>query len=145
MLLVETYLRMGLTQAAADATGDDPCRKSDVHATREFLRQRVYGLVLGREGLNDQDKLRRDPTLRANRRFVTGKLPLARGFCRPTATWLLRPGTSSSKLSAAALGAGLPNAERVPCRDRGCCLIRHAQTPKGTEPLQQLSLWPVTA
>ena len=32
------------------------------------------------------------------------------------------------QLPAPALGAGLPNPERVPCRDRGCCLIRLAQS-----------------
>ena len=42
------------------------------------------------------------------------------------------------QLPAAALGAGLPNAERVPCRNRGCCLIRQAHIPKGPEPLQIL-------
>ena len=33
------------------------------HTVRELVAQRVYGLTLGYEDLNDQDELRRDPLL----------------------------------------------------------------------------------
>ena len=65
MLLAEADRRMGLTQAAADAIGDDRRRKSVVHTARDILRQRVYGLVLGHEDLNDHKRLRLDPALQA--------------------------------------------------------------------------------
>ena len=52
----------------------DRRRKSVVHATRDIIRQRVYGLLLGHEDLNDHGRLRLDPALLANRRFVNGKL-----------------------------------------------------------------------
>ena len=74
MRLAEADRRMGLTQAAADAIGDDRRRKSVVHATRDIIRQRVYGLLLGHEDLNDHGRLRLDPALQANRRFANGKL-----------------------------------------------------------------------
>src|SRR5512135_1200871 len=35
------------------------------HSVEELLAQRVYGLVLGYEDLNDHDELRRDPLLAA--------------------------------------------------------------------------------
>lgn len=65
MLLAEADRRMGLTQAAADAVGDDRRRKSVVHATRDIIRQRMYGLILGHEDLNDHGRLRLDPALQA--------------------------------------------------------------------------------
>ena len=65
MLLAEADRRMGLTQAVADAIGGDRRRKSAVHTTRDILRQRVCGLILGHEDLNDHDRLRLDPVLQA--------------------------------------------------------------------------------
>ena len=65
MLLAEADRRMGLTQAAADAIGDDRRRGSVVHAARDIIRQRTYGLILGREDLNDHKRLRLDPALQA--------------------------------------------------------------------------------
>ena len=65
MLLAEADRRMGLTQAAADAIGDDRRRRSVVHRTLDILRQRVYALVLGHEDLNDHKRLRLDPALQA--------------------------------------------------------------------------------
>ena len=65
MLLAEADRRMGLTQAAAEAIGDDRRRRSVVHATRDIIRQRVYGLILGHEDLNDHKRLRLDPALQA--------------------------------------------------------------------------------
>lgn len=65
MLLAEADRRMGLTQAAADAIGDDRRRGSVVHATRDIVRQRTYGLILGHEDLNDHRRLRLDPALQA--------------------------------------------------------------------------------
>ena len=49
-----------------------------------------------------------------------------------------RPARVPPQPPAAALSAGLRNAQRVPCRNRGCCLIRQAQNPKGPRPLQSL-------
>ena len=65
MLLAEADRRMGLTRAAAEAMGDDRRRRSVVHTTLDILRQRVYGLILGHEDLNDHGRLRLDPALQA--------------------------------------------------------------------------------
>ena len=65
MLLAEVDRRLGLTQAAADAIGDDRRPRSVVHATRDIIRQRTYGLILGHEDLNDHGRLRLDPALQA--------------------------------------------------------------------------------
>jgi len=65
MLLAEADRRLGLTQAAAQAIGDDRRRRSVVHATRDIIRQRMYGLILGHEDLNDHGRLRLDPALQA--------------------------------------------------------------------------------
>lgn len=64
-LLAEADRRLGLTRAAADAIGDDRRRGSVVHGTRDILCQRVYGLLLGHEDLNDHARLRLDPALQA--------------------------------------------------------------------------------
>ena len=65
MLLAEADRRMGLTRAAADAIGDDRRRRSVVHSALGILRQRIYGLILGHEDLNDHKRLRLDPALQA--------------------------------------------------------------------------------
>jgi len=63
LLLRETDVRLGLTQRLAACFTDH--RDSDLieHRVLELLRQRVYGLALGYEDLNDHDDLLRDPLL----------------------------------------------------------------------------------
>ncbi|MDE0271724.1 MAG: IS1380 family transposase [Gammaproteobacteria bacterium] len=64
-LLAEADRRLGLTEAAARAMGDDRRRKSVVHSTISIVRQRLHALVLGHEDLNDHGALRRDAALQA--------------------------------------------------------------------------------
>ena len=61
MLLRERDRRLGLTQAI-DQVRPDP-RHPDLleHSQLSMLRQRIYGLCLGYEDLNDQQTLRDDP------------------------------------------------------------------------------------
>ena len=63
LLLRETDLRLGLTQRLAQCFTD--LRRQDLieHSVLELVRQRVYGLALGYEDLNDHDDLMRDPLL----------------------------------------------------------------------------------
>ncbi len=63
---------------------------------------------------------------RANRSRVLE--PLRRTPHRRRRRPKARPARVLPQLPAAALGAGLPNPKRVPCRDRGCCLIRQAKS-----------------
>ena len=55
--------RTGLIKAAARAIGDSRRRKSCTHALESLVRQRVYGLSLGYEDLNDHEALRADLAL----------------------------------------------------------------------------------
>jgi len=63
MLLREVDERLGLTLALARCFTDlrDPDRVT--HSVLDLARQRVYGLALGYEDLNDHDDLMRDPLL----------------------------------------------------------------------------------
>src|SRR3954454_18245526 len=65
LLLRETPRLTGLTRQFAACFDDhrDPDRIE--HTVEELVSQRVYGLALGYEDLNDHDDLRRDPLLAA--------------------------------------------------------------------------------
>jgi hypothetical protein len=60
MLLSATDRRLGLIQAAARCIADPRNPLLITHAVRDMLRQRVYGLALGWEDLNDHKALRQD-------------------------------------------------------------------------------------
>ena len=58
MLLREVVHKIGLTRDLAKHL-NDPCNPFLIeHTSLEMLRQRVYGLCLGYEVLNDQQTLR---------------------------------------------------------------------------------------
>ena len=54
---------LGLTEQAARVLGDPRRKACCRHSARSMLRQRVFGLALGYEDLNDHDVLRSDPAL----------------------------------------------------------------------------------
>jgi hypothetical protein len=58
-------------------------RRQDLieHATATLLRQRVFGIALGYEDLNDHDELRHDPVMAV----LAGKLSAKRENCAPVA------------------------------------------------------------
>lgn len=60
MLLAETDRKIGLTQGAAVHINDPRNPLRITHTVRDMLRQRVYGLALGWEDLNDHRALRED-------------------------------------------------------------------------------------
>ena len=60
MLLSEVDRKIGLTHAAARHINDPRNPLLITHAVRDMLRQRVYGLALGWEDLNDHAALRQD-------------------------------------------------------------------------------------
>jgi hypothetical protein len=60
MLLSEVDRKIGLTQAAAPHIVDPRNPLLITHAVRDMLRQRIYGLALGWEDLNDHAALRQD-------------------------------------------------------------------------------------
>lgn len=63
LLLRETDVRFGITSRLAECFTDH--RREDLieHSVPELLRQRIYGIALGYEDLNDHDDLMRDPLL----------------------------------------------------------------------------------
>jgi len=60
MLLSATDHKLGLTDAASRCIADPRSALLITHAVRDMLRQRVYGLALGWEDLNDHKALRCD-------------------------------------------------------------------------------------
>jgi len=60
LLLAQLDRKLGLTEAAARCIADPRNPFLITHAVRDMLRQRVYGLALGWEDLNDHGALRRD-------------------------------------------------------------------------------------
>lgn len=71
-LLRETDVRLGLLQRLADCFADYRNPLSVEHDVRTLVSQRVYGLALGYEDLNDHDALRSDSLLA----MLVGKLDL---------------------------------------------------------------------
>jgi hypothetical protein len=63
MLLSATDRKLGLTDAASRCIADPRNPLLTTHAVRDMLRQRVYGLALGWEDLNDHKALRCDVAL----------------------------------------------------------------------------------
>jgi len=63
LLLREVEKRTGIVERFAACFTDHREAGRVEHAVRELVAQRVYGLALGYEDLNDHDELRRDPLL----------------------------------------------------------------------------------
>jgi hypothetical protein len=63
LLLRETEKRTGIIQGFAQCFTDLRDQELIEHTVEELVAQRVYGLALGYEDLNDHDDLRRDPLL----------------------------------------------------------------------------------
>ena len=63
LLLREVEKRTGIVEGFAACFTDHREAERVEHTVRELVAQRVYGLALGYEDLNDHDELRRDPLL----------------------------------------------------------------------------------
>lgn len=66
LLLRQVDRKMGLTRQVAEQLSDPRRKKSCDHTLLSLLRQRVYGLALGYEDLNDHDTLRKDPGIQTS-------------------------------------------------------------------------------
>ena len=81
LLLREVDRCIGLLDRLADCFADYRNPESIEHSVRELVAQRVYGLALGYEDLNDHDGLRKDSTLalqaslRSRERFWDIRVP----------------------------------------------------------------------
>ena len=63
LLLREVDRRLGLLNAVTDCLADPRVPEKITHAQRTMLAQRIFGIALGYEDLNDHHTLRRDPAL----------------------------------------------------------------------------------
>jgi Transposase DDE domain group 1 len=63
LLLWEVERRTGILRQFAACFTDHRDAEQVEHTVQDLVRQRVYGLTLGYEDLNDHDELRRDPLL----------------------------------------------------------------------------------
>ena len=63
LLLREVDRRMGLLSRLSECFLDGREQSRVRHSVREMVAQRVYGLALGYEDLNDHEQLREDPLL----------------------------------------------------------------------------------
>src|SRR5262249_8999428 len=61
LLLSQVDRKLGLTQKVAKHFPDQRDQSKITHNLLSMLRQRVYGLALGYEDLNDHNELRHDP------------------------------------------------------------------------------------
>jgi hypothetical protein len=71
------------------------------------VSQRIFGIALGYEDLNDHDELRHDPVMAT----LVGKLEAGRADCAPlagksTLKWIKGPSRGSSNSTPAALAGG---------------------------------------
>ena len=96
--------RLGLTRRVAACFRDHRRPELVVHDVETLVLQRLYGLALAYEDLNDHEDLRRDPALQA----VAGRTTPRRGDCAPLA------GKSTlNRLELAAAGRNDPKARKI--------------------------------
>ncbi len=60
LLLRQVDRKLGLTKAVSGALKDPRAPEKIIHSQLSLVRQRIYGLCLGYEDLNDHDSLRED-------------------------------------------------------------------------------------
>jgi hypothetical protein len=77
LLLRQTDRAMGLSRQAAACFRDARSQEDIEHTLETLLAQRIHGIALGYEDLNDHDALRRDPVLG----LLSGKLEARRSNC----------------------------------------------------------------
>ena len=63
LLVAELDHRLGLSGAFARCFGDRRDQRLIEHSVLDLVRQRVYGLVVGYEDINDHERLKYDPLL----------------------------------------------------------------------------------
>jgi hypothetical protein len=81
LLISAADRRLGLTRSASRLVFDGRQKGKVCHSVLEMLRQRIYGLALGYEDLNDHGDLRRDPAFQTAVE-QDGELASASTLCR---------------------------------------------------------------
>jgi hypothetical protein len=77
LILREVEHRTGIVKKFAECFVDYRKPEAIEHSVEDLVAQRIYGLCLGYEDLNDHDELGTDPLLAVTLRLSPGK---ARGF-----------------------------------------------------------------
>ena len=77
LLLRQVDQRIGLSRQAASCFSDGRDQDQIEHRLETLLAQRMHGIALGYEDLNDHDELRHDPVLG----LLSGKLEARRSDC----------------------------------------------------------------
>src|SRR5207247_11195874 len=75
------YHAIKLTDQLSARIHDSRCKHLIEHEVATLLGQRVFGIALGYEDLNDHDELRHDPVMA----ILAGKLEARREDCAPVA------------------------------------------------------------
>ena len=70
LILMEADKRLGLTKDLAKLFRDNRDQSKVSHNIESMIKQRVYGIALGYEDLNDHDDLRKCPVLQT----IVGRL-----------------------------------------------------------------------
>jgi hypothetical protein len=104
LLLRQVDANLGLTQALAGCFQDQREQLYVDHSVQQLLAQRIYGLALGYEDINDHDQLRLDPLLATacNKMDPLGQdrfNPLDKGIALAAASTLNRLELSNNKNS----------------------------------------------
>jgi len=132
LLLRQVDANLGLTMALAECFGDLRDQVFVDHSVQQLLAQRIYGLALGYEDVNDHDELRLDPLLATacEKRDPLGRdrfNPADRGIALAGASTLNRLELSNNRSSRC---HKLPH---DPAKIEGCllkmgvrCLPKHA-------------------
>ena len=81
LLLGSTDRAIGLVERFAACFADGRTAELVEHSVRTLVGQRVFGIALGYEDLNDHDELRHDPLMAT----LAGKLAARRSDCAPLA------------------------------------------------------------
>ena len=81
LLLRQTDQVIGLSKRLAACFHDRRCQELVEHSVETLVGQRVFGIALGYEDINDHDELRHDPTMAV----LAGKLEAGRVNCAPVA------------------------------------------------------------
>ena len=133
LLLRQVDINLGLTQSLAQCFHD---RRQPVyvdHSVRQLLAQRLYGLALGYEDLNDHERLRLDPLLAAacEKRDPLGQdrfNPAHRGVALAGASTLNRLELSNNKNTRGhKLSHDPSRIEAVLLQMGVCCLPKHTR------------------
>lgn len=81
LLLGATEKALGLVKRLAACFRDSRDPVYTVHSVETLLMQRIFGIALGYEDLNDHDELRHDPMMA----LLAGKLEASHAGCAPVA------------------------------------------------------------